>query len=80
MTISCLATTYSYLTYYEMKNNNSTGEFFLTSDLSYYLSLKQTWLAFGCTSATLLLILLLVILFLRKRIMIAIALIKEGSR
>ena len=73
---------YSYSTYYEMKNLNTTGtqEFIFTTDLSYYLTLEKTWLAFGCTSATITLILLLIILFLRKRIMIAIALIKEGSR
>lgn len=73
---------YSYSTYFEMKNLNTTttGEFIFTTDLSYYLSLEKTWLAFGCTSATILTILLLVILFLRERILIAIALIKEGSR
>ncbi|XP_067951394.1 choline transporter-like protein 2 isoform X2 [Watersipora subatra] len=71
---------YSYDTYYSMKNLNTTGEFIFTTDLTYYLSLKETWLAFGCTSATILTILLLIILFLRKRILLAIALIKEGSR
>ena len=76
-----LATYYSYTTYYEMKNDNITsGALIFTTDFSYYLTLEKTWLAFGCTSATLTAILLLIILFLRKRIMIAIALIKEGSR
>ena len=81
MFVVILATYYSYTTYYEMKNDNITsGALIFTTDFSYYLTLEKTWLAFGCTSATLTAILLLIILFLRKRIMIAIALIKEGSR
>jgi len=64
-----------------MKNDNVTsGALIFTTDFSYYLTLEKTWLGFGCTSATLGIILLLIVLFLRKRIQIAIALIKEGSR
>ncbi|XP_064615928.1 choline transporter-like protein 2 isoform X2 [Liolophura sinensis] len=46
------------------------------------LNFKQSsfWLTFGIISAILLLIVLLILLFLRERICIAIALIKEGSR
>ncbi|KAL3871868.1 hypothetical protein ACJMK2_039840 [Sinanodonta woodiana] len=78
------ATYYSYTRYFELKNQNVTSELGLSQafalNFSYYLSIKQTWLAFGCTSASLLIIFLLIFLFLVKRICIAIELIKEGSR
>lgn len=45
-----------------------------------WLQNKNTWLAFGIIAAILLLIILLVVLVLRKRIVIAIALVKEGSK
>ena len=42
---------YSYNRYYELKSKNITGEFGLSQafvlNFQYYLSLKQTWLAFG---------------------------------
>ncbi|KAL8625988.1 hypothetical protein ACOMHN_012580 [Nucella lapillus] len=75
---------YSYSRYYELKSKNITGEFGLSQafvlNFEYYLTLKQTWLAFGCTSATLLLLFILIVLILAKRICIAIELIKEGSK
>ncbi|XP_070182253.1 choline transporter-like protein 2, partial [Littorina saxatilis] len=75
---------YSYSRYYELKSSNITGEFGLAQafvlNFEYYLTLKQTWLAFGCTSATILLLFLLVVCVLAKRICIAIELIKEGSK
>ncbi|XP_076436398.1 choline transporter-like protein 2 [Babylonia areolata] len=75
---------YSYSRYYELKSQNITEEFGLSQafvlNFEYYLTLKQTWLAFGCTSATLLLLFLLVVIVLAKRICIAIELIKEGSK
>ncbi|XP_069121445.1 choline transporter-like protein 2 [Argopecten irradians] len=75
---------YSYSQYYDLKNQNVTAEFgvseLFTLNFSYYLGLKETWLAFGCTTATFLLIFLLVLIFLVSRICIAIELIKEGSR
>ncbi|ESO92820.1 hypothetical protein LOTGIDRAFT_120296 [Lottia gigantea] len=78
------STYYSYSKYYELKTQNSTAEIGLSQafalNFSYYLSLKQTWLAFGCGSATVLIILLLIIIFLCSRIRIAIELIKEASR
>lgn len=75
------ASYYCFDTYYTMKKSNSTdGAFIFTTNLAYYLNLSKTWLAFSCTASTLLLIVLLVILFLRTRILIAIALLKEGSR
>lgn len=45
-----------------------------------YLLLKETWLVFLIASAVVLGIILLTLVFLRKRIMLAIALIREGSR
>ncbi|XP_012942174.1 choline transporter-like protein 2 [Aplysia californica] len=78
------ATYYSYDEYYTLKQLNATEEYGLSQafalNFSYYLSLKKTWLAFGCTLATVTLILLLLFVFLVKRICIAIELIKEASR
>ncbi|XP_055298745.1 choline transporter-like 2 isoform X4 [Sitodiplosis mosellana] len=45
-----------------------------------WLQNPTTWLVFGIVAAVLLLIILLVVLVLRKRIVIAIALVKEGSK
>lgn len=45
-----------------------------------WLQKPNTWLALGIIAAILLLIILLVVLVLRKRIVIAIALVKEGSK
>ncbi|KAL5013099.1 hypothetical protein ScPMuIL_011650 [Solemya velum] len=74
---------YSYTKYYELKNTPDTviglSQAF-TLNFSYYLDLKETWLAFGCTSATLLLLFTLILLFLIPRIRIAIELIKAGSK
>ncbi|XP_043940697.1 choline transporter-like protein 2 [Protopterus annectens] len=50
------------------------------TDLRVYLHLRQTWLAFMIILIILILILILVLIFLRKRLLIAIALIKEASR
>lgn len=75
---------YCYTRYYELKGRNVTSEFGLSQafmlNFEHYLTLKQTWLAFGCTSATLLLIFLVIVIILAKRICIAIELIKEGSK
>ncbi|KAF2898519.1 hypothetical protein ILUMI_07651 [Ignelater luminosus] len=45
-----------------------------------YLAMKDTWLVFLIISSVVLAIILLVLLFLRKRIVLAIALIKEASK
>ncbi|PVD22195.1 hypothetical protein C0Q70_18000 [Pomacea canaliculata] len=75
---------YSYRRYYDLKGKNLTSEFGLSQafvlNFEHYLTLKETWLAFGCTSATLLAIFLLIVIVLARRICIAIELIKEGSR
>ncbi|KAG9471844.1 hypothetical protein GDO78_022613, partial [Eleutherodactylus coqui] len=51
-----------------------------TTNLSVYGNVKETWLAALIILAVVEAILLLLLLFLRKRILIAIALIKEASR
>ncbi|XP_041335594.1 choline transporter-like protein 2 isoform X1 [Pyrgilauda ruficollis] len=50
------------------------------TDLRVYLHLRQTWLAFLIILCVLELVIILLLIFLRKRILIAIALIKEASR
>ncbi|NXB78818.1 CTL2 protein, partial [Donacobius atricapilla] len=50
------------------------------TDLRVYLHLRQTWLAFLIILCVLELVIVLLLVFLRKRILIAIALIKEASR
>ncbi|XP_047434278.1 choline transporter-like protein 2 isoform X2 [Mugil cephalus] len=52
----------------------------LQTDFSVYLQIRQTWLAFLIILAIVEIIIILLLIFLRKRIMIAIALIKEASR
>ncbi|XP_044045547.1 choline transporter-like protein 2 isoform X2 [Siniperca chuatsi] len=50
------------------------------TDFSVYLQIRQTWLAFMIILAIVEVVIILLLIFLRKRIMIAIALIKEASR
>uniref|UniRef100_A0A665W0G9 Choline transporter-like protein n=1 Tax=Echeneis naucrates TaxID=173247 RepID=A0A665W0G9_ECHNA len=52
----------------------------LQTDFSVYLQIRQTWLAFMIILAIVEFIIILLLIFLRKRILIAIALIKEASR
>ncbi|XP_040891790.1 choline transporter-like protein 2 isoform X2 [Toxotes jaculatrix] len=52
----------------------------LQTDFSVYLQVRQTWLAFMIILAIVEVIIILLLIFLRKRILIAIALIKEASR
>ncbi|BFZ20245.1 hypothetical protein BsWGS_23284 [Bradybaena similaris] len=76
-------TYYSYAKYYELKHMNITSEYGLPEqfkfNFEYFLSLKTTWLAFGCTGATTLSIFLIIIIFLCSRIMLATQLISEAS-
>ncbi|XP_044124467.1 choline transporter-like protein 4 [Bufo gargarizans] len=51
-----------------------------STNLSIYFNVKETWLAILIILSVVEVILLLLLLFLRKRILIAIALIKEASR
>ncbi|XP_006004880.1 choline transporter-like protein 5 isoform X2 [Latimeria chalumnae] len=50
------------------------------TDFRVYLQLSQTWLAFMITLCIIEVIIILMLIFLRKRIRIAIALLKEGSK
>ncbi|XP_030331146.1 choline transporter-like protein 2 isoform X2 [Strigops habroptila] len=50
------------------------------TDLRVYLHLRQTWLAFMIILSIVEVLIVLLLIFLRKRILIAIALIKEASR
>ncbi|KAK2919373.1 choline transporter-like protein 2 isoform X1 [Channa argus] len=52
----------------------------LQTDFSVYLQIRQTWLAFVIILAIVEVIIILLLVFLRKRILLAIALIKEASR
>lgn len=49
-------------------------------ELNEILAMKDTWLAFLIISAIILVVVLLLLIFLRSRIRIAIALIKEASK
>ncbi|XP_026180240.1 choline transporter-like protein 2 isoform X1 [Mastacembelus armatus] len=50
------------------------------TDLAVYLQIQQTWLAFMIILVIVEVIIILLLIFLRKRLLIAIALIKEASR
>uniref|UniRef100_A0A8C6WUK6 Choline transporter-like protein n=1 Tax=Neogobius melanostomus TaxID=47308 RepID=A0A8C6WUK6_9GOBI len=52
----------------------------LQTDFSVYLQIRQTWLAFMIILCIVEFIIILLLIFLRKRVLIAIALIKEASR
>nr|XP_057904688.1 choline transporter-like protein 2 isoform X2 [Doryrhamphus excisus] len=52
----------------------------LQADFTIYLQLRQTWLVFMIILAIVEVIIILLLIFLRKRILIAIALIKEASK
>ncbi|KAJ8363433.1 hypothetical protein SKAU_G00122640 [Synaphobranchus kaupii] len=52
----------------------------LLTDFSVYLQIRQTWLAFLIILSIVEVVIILLLIFLRKRVLIAIALIKEASR
>uniref|UniRef100_A0A4W5NSE0 Choline transporter-like protein n=1 Tax=Hucho hucho TaxID=62062 RepID=A0A4W5NSE0_9TELE len=52
----------------------------LQTDFSVYLQIRQTWLAFMIILSIVEVVVILLLVFLRKRVLIAIALIKEASR
>ncbi|XP_051996323.1 choline transporter-like protein 2 isoform X2 [Xyrauchen texanus] len=52
----------------------------LQTDFSVYLQIQQTWLAFMIILCIVEVVIILLLIFLRKRLLIAIALIKEASR
>ncbi|XP_006823430.1 choline transporter-like protein 2 [Saccoglossus kowalevskii] len=70
-----------YTEYAELASvDTSSIEFEFTTNLTSYLDMKETWLAFTIILGVVLAILILIVIFLFKRIRLAIALIKEGSR
>nr|XP_006007253.2 PREDICTED: choline transporter-like protein 4 [Latimeria chalumnae] len=70
-----------YWEYSSLNENGATiNDVSFTTDLSVYFRVKETWLAFFIILIIVEVIILLVLLFLRKRILIAIALIKEASK
>lgn len=81
---------YSFSKYAELRNSMDSGSENLirqfdvsvsfTQNLRAYSANKNTWLVLGIVSIVILIVLLLLLIFLRKRIVIAIALIKEASR
>lgn len=56
------------------------GGYNLASLVNEYLAKKETWLILSIISGVVFLIIALIVVFLRKRIVIAIALVKEGSK
>jgi len=72
---------YSYMEYQRLAKNDDTGMHFdFITNLSSYKDQKETWLVATIVLSVVVAILLLLLLALRKRINIAIQLIKEGSR
>uniref|UniRef100_A0A670JY43 Choline transporter-like protein n=1 Tax=Podarcis muralis TaxID=64176 RepID=A0A670JY43_PODMU len=73
-----------YMEYAQLKgqagSDVSLKELGFQTDLRVYLHLKQTWLAFMIILCIVEVVIILLLIFLRKRILIAIALIKEASR
>ncbi|XP_013864307.1 choline transporter-like protein 2 isoform X2 [Austrofundulus limnaeus] len=60
--------------------NVTIQELGFQTDFTVYLQIRQTWLAFMIILAITEVIIILLLIFLRKRILIAIALIKEASK
>lgn len=77
----CFVCTGVYFTtrkYIELKNNPITSD--STNMLQSYLTKKNTWLTLLIILSILLGVTLIMLIFLRKRIVLAIALVKEGSK
>jgi len=81
LTLLGFAAYYCYTEYKRLAevDKSDIGFEFITN-LSSYKEKKETWLVLGIIASVLLAVLLLLLLALRKRIVIAIQLIKEGSR
>jgi len=81
LTIIGYATYYCLMEYKRLADiDTSSIEFEFLSNVSSYADKKETWLALGIICGVVLLVLILLLLALRKRIVIAIQLIKEGSK
>ncbi|GAA6077107.1 choline transporter-like protein 2 isoform X1 [Tachysurus ichikawai] len=75
---------YCYMQYVQFKGQPgadvSITDLGLQTDFTVYLQLQQTWLAFMIILCIVEVIIILLLIFLRKRLQIAITLIKEASR
>lgn len=81
LTIIGYATYYCFTEYKRLAaTDTSSISFEFSSNLSSYSDKKETWLALGIICGIILAVMILLLLALRKRIQIAIQLIKEGSR
>uniref|UniRef100_A0A669D5A6 Choline transporter-like protein n=1 Tax=Oreochromis niloticus TaxID=8128 RepID=A0A669D5A6_ORENI len=80
----CLGIFHCYMEYAALKGepgaNVTIQDLGLQTDFTVYLQIRQTWLAFIIILAIVEVIIILLLIFLWKRILIAIALIKEASR
>ncbi|XP_037044636.1 choline transporter-like 2 isoform X2 [Bradysia coprophila] len=76
------ATFYSVTKFIQLRDNpvEVMGGYNIASLVNEYLAKKETWLVLSIISGVVLLIIFLIVIFLRKRIVIAIALVKEGSK
>ncbi|KAJ6641805.1 Choline transporter-like 2 [Pseudolycoriella hygida] len=76
------ATYYSVKQFIYLRDNpvEVLGGYNLASLVNEYLAKKETWLVLSIISGVALLIIALIVIFLRKRIVIAIGLVKEGSK
>lgn len=77
-----LGTYYSVRQFIQLRDNpvEVMGGYNLASLVNEYLAKKETWLVLSIVSGIVFLIIALIVIFLRKRIVIAIALVKEGSK
>ncbi|XP_023272091.1 choline transporter-like protein 2 isoform X2 [Seriola lalandi dorsalis] len=64
----------------EAGSNVTLQDLGFQTDFSVYLQIRQTWLAFMIILAIVEVVIILLLIFLRKRLLIAVALIKEASR
>ncbi|XP_049575884.1 choline transporter-like protein 2 isoform X1 [Syngnathus scovelli] len=73
-----------FLQYQSLRADPSTdvtiGQLGMQPDFAVYLEIRQTWLIFTITLAIVEFLIIATLIFLRKRLMVAIALIKESSR
>lgn len=75
-------TFYSVRQFIQLRDNpvEVAGGYNISSLVNEYLAKKETWLVLSIICGIIFLIIALIVIFLRKRIVIAIALVKEGSK
>ncbi|XP_061685441.1 choline transporter-like protein 2 [Syngnathoides biaculeatus] len=84
LVVVAYGTLHCYLEYKNLMGDPASdvkiSELGLQTDISIYLEIRQTWLGFTITLASVEFLIIVLLIFLRKRILIAVALIKESSR